>query len=391
MSVVVIEGDRTDDRPATPALARVRLDSIDLLRGLVMVLMALDHARDYFTAVRFDPLDLTQTSPGLFLTRWITHFCAPVFVFLAGTSAYLVSLRRSRSELSRLLWTRGLWLIFLEVVVINFAWTFEPGFFLQVIWVIGCSMLILSLLVHLPVWVIGAFGVVMIAGHNLLDGIAPTAFGAWAPLWHLLHVQGEIPIGYLLYPLIPWCGVMAAGYAFGVVYTLDATVRRRILLGLGCGLIAFFSILRGINVYGDPHPWSAQSTPLLTLLSFIKVEKYPPSLLYLLATLGPAMLLLAWFENLRGEVAAGLTTIGRVPLFFYVAHILLIHLLAGVTAATMGFGTGLLKGWPEIPHWGFALPGVYLIWAGVVLALYPACRWFAAVKRRRNDWWLSYL
>jgi uncharacterized membrane protein len=391
----VITADQALDQAT--ASTRVRLDSIDLLRGLVMVLMALDHVRDYFTELRFDPVDLSQTYPALFVTRWITHFCAPTFVLLAGTSAWFVSQRRDRASLSRFLLSRGLWLIALEFTVVNFAWTFDAtyraGLGVQVIWAIGCSMVVLSVLVRLPVAVVGAFGLLMIFGHNAFDGIKPEAFGAWAPLWTILHVQGPTPFMFVAYPLIPWIGVMAAGYALGSVYALPEARRRRTLVLLGAGAIGLFVVLRGLNVYGDLVPWSTQATPTLNAMAFMNLTKYPPSLLYLLATLGPALLALVAFEHARGPAARFLVTIGRVPLFFYVLHIALAHLLAGLAALALGFGPEILTNppWQYSPGWGFGLLGVYGIWIAVVFALYPACRWFAGIKARRRDWWLSYL
>ena len=363
----------------------------------MIVLMALDHVRDYFTGVRFSPLDLTQTDPALFLTRWITHFCAPTFIFLAGVSAWLVSRRCTRSELTRFLLTRGLWLVFLEFTVVTLAWTFnlryDLGLFLQVLWAIGVSMMVLALLVRVPLPWIGAFAVVMIAGHNLLDGIEPATFGALAPLWAVLHVQMPIPVGFVHYPLIPWVGVMALGYVLGGVFELEPARRRRVLLVLGSGMIAVFIALRLANGYGDPHPWAPQSSAMLTLLSFLNVHKYPPSLLYLLVTLGPALLLLVWFESARGALANLLEVFGRVPLFFYVLHIALAHALAGVVALLAGHGMSVLTGFffDFPPTWGYGLPVVYAAWLVVLALLYPLCRWFADLKRRRNDWWLSYL
>jgi uncharacterized membrane protein len=374
-----------------------RLHSIDILRGLVIVLMALDHVRDYFTDVRFDPLDLTQTSGALFMTRWITHFCAPIFILLAGMSAQLVSRRCTPSQLSRFLVTRGLWLVVLEFTVVNFALNFnlryEPGVLMQVIWAIGASMIVLAALVRLPIRVVGAFGLVLIAGHNLLDGISPQQFGAWAPLWNVLHVQGVIPLGYLHYPLIPWVGVMALGFALGTLFDLEAARRRRVMVLLGSGAIGTFVLLRLLNGYGDPQPWSVQESFGFTLLSFLNVQKYPPSLAYVLVTIGPALLLLAAFEKVRGRWAGILETFGRVPLFFYVLHFFLAHLAAGLLAMAMGFGSTVLTGFflafPK--EWGVGLPAVYLAWVLVVATLYPACRWFGALKRQRKDWWLSYL
>jgi uncharacterized membrane protein len=379
------------------AHASARIPSIDILRGLVMVLMALDHVRDFFTDVRFDPLDLSQTSPALFLTRWITHFCAPTFVLLAGVSAYLMSLRCSRAELSRFLFTRGLWLALLEVTLISLVWTFnlryDHGLFLQVIWAIGVSMMVLAALVRLPIRAIALLSVVIIAGHNLLDGIAPQSFGTWAPLWWLLHVSGPIPHAFVAYPLIPWIAVMSLGYCVGALFQLEQQERVRRFMWLGAASLVIFVLVRATNAYGDPSAWTLQRTALATMLSFVNVQKYPPSLDYLLITLGCGFLLLAAFESARGKPGEVLRTFGRVPLFFYVLHVALAHLAAGIVGYATGFGVALLTAdFMLVPQqWGFGLPVVYLAWLLVVVTLYPACRWFAAVKRRRSDWWLSYL
>jgi uncharacterized membrane protein len=379
------------------AHAFARVSSIDILRGLVMVLMALDHVRDFFTDVRFDPLDLSQASGPLFLTRWITHFCAPIFVFLAGVSAYLTGRRCTRAELSRFLFTRGLWLVVLEVTLMSLVWTFnvryEHGLFLQVIWAIGVSMIVLAALVHLPLRAIATFSIVIILGHNLLDGIEPQSLGAWAPLWSLLHVQGPIPHAFVAYPLIPWIAVMSLGYCVGAQFELAPQQRTQRFIYFGAASLTVFVLLRTTNLYGDPADWSLQSTTLHTLLSFVDVQKYPPSLQYLLLTLGTAFLLLATLESARSKFSEVLRTFGRVPLFFYVLHIALAHLAAGIIALATGYGTALLSDdFMSIPEqWGFGLPVVYLAWLLVVATLYPVCRWFAAVKRRRDDWWLSYL
>ena len=378
---------------STTAPVRARIDSIDLLRGLVMVLMALDHVRDYFSSVRFDPLDLEQTSAALFLTRWITHFCAPVFVLLAGTGAYRYGRRVPRPVLARFLWTRGLWLVFLELTVVHFAWTFQMPWagpqFLQVIWAIGWSMVLLAALVWLPLPAIAAFGLVVIAGHNAFDAVTPEPLGAFGPWWTLLHVQASLGWAEVYYPLIPWVGVMAAGYALGAAYDLEPPVRRRRLLGLGGALLGLFAVLRVPNLYGDLHPWVAQDGALFTFLAVINAHKYPPSLAFLLLTLAPALIALALLEPARGRVAGWLVTIGRVPLSFYVLHIALAHALARLAALALGLDYGQKHDGPG--SWGFGLPVVYAVWALVVLLLYPACRWFAALKARRRDWWLSYL
>jgi len=386
-----------NDSSATHVRAAARLSSIDMLRGLVIVLMALDHVRAYFSDVRFDPLDLTQTSPELFFTRWITHFCAPIFVFLAGISAWLVGQRGSKAELTRFLVTRGFWLIVLEFTVVNFAWnfnlTYRAGLFMQVIWAIGASMVALGALVHLRRRWIALIALAMIFGHNLLDGIEPSAFGVLAPLWHVIHAKGQTGPLFVLYPLVPWIGVMALGYCLGGVFQLEARMRRPMLLILGGTFIALFIGLRLLNVYGDPHPWEAQPSALYTVMSFLNVYKYPPSLLYVLMTLGPAFLLLALFDSVRGRFGSVLETFGRVPLFVYVLHIVLAHLFAGLLALAMGFDkTVLTSMFIEFPAgWGVGLGAVYGAWVLVLALLYLPARWFANVKKRRRDWWLSYL
>ena len=382
-----------------------RIVSIDLLRGLVMVIMAIDHVRDYWSQAGFDPLDLTQTTPQLFLTRWITHFCAPTFVFLSGASAWLY--RRYKNvgtgELSRFLLTRGLWLVLIEITIVSMSWQFGYQIFiLQVIWAIGCSMIALAALVWLPWQAILGIGLVMIFGHNLLDGIAPERFGSMGWLWIILHVQHFIPltIGWpqgiaAPYPLIPWIGVMATGYVFGMLYELPAARRDRVMVSMGIGAIVLFILLRSGNFYGDAQHWSVQARgPIYTVLSFVNTTKYPPSLLYLLMTLGPAIALIPAFERLRGAVADVLQTFGRVPFFFYVLHIPLIHASA-IVWYWIAFDAPQLnlfgnpEQWPAAYHAN--LGRCYLVWAITVFALYWPCRWFMNVRRRRSDWWLSYL
>jgi uncharacterized membrane protein len=386
--------------PGAPA--RGRLDSVDLLRGAVMVLMALDHVRDYFSIAHFDPTDLSRTTPALFLTRWVTHFCAPVFVFLAGTGAYLSAARgRSRSELSRFLLTRGLWLVVLEFTVVRFGWIFNADYrnllFVQVIWVLGVSMVVLAGLVHLPRAAVVAFGAVMVLGHNLLDGVQPDALGEWGTLWTVLHVQAPVTVAGLVilvaYPLVPWVGVMALGYGFGPLLLRPPAERRRLLLRLGAALTVAFLVLRATNLYGDPRPWAPQGSATYTLLSYLNVTKYPPSLLFLLVTLGPAIAALPLLERVRGPVARFFVVYGRVPLLYYVAHLYLIHALAVAVGVARGFDfTAMLGVWMTLPDtWGFGLPVVYLVWVAVVLALYPLCRWFANLKAHRREAWLSYL
>lgn len=383
---------------------RPRIDSVDFLRGLVIVVMALDHVRDYTTAVRFDPLDLTQSDAALFLTRWITHFCAPVFVFLAGTSAgFQAAAGKSKAELARFLATRGLWLIFLELTIIYVGWTFNftPSAFLQVIWAIGASMIVLAGLVFLPVWAISAFAAVLILGHNAFDAVSAAQFaapttGAGPVAWMFLHHMGFTLIGpapvFVAYPLVPWVGVMALGYVFAGVYRMGEGERRTFLLRAGLAAIAAFAILRGFNIYGDPQPWSAQSGPLKSALSFVNTSKYPPSLLFLLMTLGPAMIVLALAERWRGAVHDFFVAFGRVPLFFYVVHIYLAHAAAVALAVAQGFpATALLVHFLFLPQgYGYGLGVVYLVWFALIAALYPACLWFGRLKKRSRAWWMSY-
>jgi uncharacterized membrane protein len=396
--------------PVKPAGVRPRLDSVDLLRGWIMVLMALDHVRDFFSreSMLFDPTDLTKTYPALFFTRWITHFCAPVFFFLAGTGAFLSLGRgKTKADLSWFLVTRGLWLVLLELTLVQFGWTFRFNFHELVglvIWALGWSMIALAGLIHLPVWGIAAFGVVMIAGHNLLDGIRPQAFGSLAWLWTVLHVQDGFAFApgfffFVAYPLIPWIGVMAAGYAFGALLKRDRRERRRILLWLGLGLTIAFVVIRAINIYGDASRWSAQKDALFTLLSFLNCSKYPPSLLYLLMTLGPAIIALSLFDRDLRRWSKPFIIFGRVPLFFYLLHVPLIHGLAVLFAYLRhGQAGGVWEGPPWGPdivarypaNYGYGLLGVYAVWLLVVFLLYPLCRWFSEFKQRRREAWLTY-
>jgi uncharacterized membrane protein len=391
----------TSSLPPAPAPAgsRRRLDHVDLLRGLVMVIMALDHVRAYLTEARFEPTDLEHTNLALFGTRWITHYCAPTFIFLAGASAWIAGTRRSRAGLARFLVTRGLWLILLELTVISFAWYYSTTWTLgapaQVIWVIGASMLILAGLIYLPRAAIAGFGLILVLGHNLLDPITPESFGAFAPLWYVLHVRGPLEVVpvYMLYPLVPWVGVMALGYAAGpAIFSQDPKVSRR-LAWVGGLLVVAFVALRWINIYGDPSIRIEQGRPALMLISFLNVTKYPPSLLFLLMTLGPALIALAAFRQAKGAVANVFITFGRVPFLFYVTHLYLVHAIAIAAGVAQGYPASstqtvflfLPKGY------GFGLPVIYLVWIGVVAALYPLCRRYAELKARSRAWWLSYL
>lgn len=378
--------------------------ALDLLRGIVIVLMVIDHVRWFLSSARFDPTDPTQTTVALFFTRWVTHFCAPVFVLLAGAGAWL-SLGRGRTpaDVSRFLLTRGLWLLVLELTVARLGWQFNLDYGYSgalVFWALGWSMIALAALCRLPLpWGAG-LSLLMIVGHNLLDGVEAVDWGALDWLWIVLHQPGTLRLApgvqlEVLYPLVPWIGVMGAGWAFGHLSTLPAPRRDRIYLRLGCGLTLAFLLLRLGNVYGDPSPWSTQATWWRTALSLLDTTKYPASLQFLLMTLGPAIAALPYLERLRGRVAEMLLTFGRVPLFFWLLHVPLIHLIAvGLSLAKYGEVVPWLYRNPPTPlpsGYGYGLGVVYLVTIAVVLALYPLCRWFAGVKRRRRDPWLSYL
>ena len=370
-----------------------------------MILMALDHVRDFVGDMRLSPTDLRTASTALFLTRWITHICAPTFFLLAGTGACLARRGRSAGELSRYLLVRGLWLILLEAVILRcLAWQFNFDFkltMLVVLWALGWSMIALAALVHLPARAIAAVGLAMIAGHNLFDGVRSAN-----PLWTALHSPGFLlrtpdHIVFAAYPLVPWIGVMAAGYALGAVWEWPRERRRRLLAGMGAATTVAFVVLRAVNVYGDPARWITFDPAGRTVLSFLNTTKYPPSLLFLLMTLGPALMLLAAFDRSEGVPRAlrPALVIGKVPLFYYMVHALVIHLVAiAICYAQYGeihwmFESPGLAAYPITPPpgWGLPLAGTYVVWAGVVLAMYPLCRWLAGVKQRRRDWWLQYV
>jgi uncharacterized membrane protein len=385
-----------------------RLASIDLLRGLVMIIMALDHTRDFFHFQAFtnDPLNLNTTTPFLFFTRWITHFCAPVFVFLSGTSIYLQSLRKNKKTLSLFLITRGFWLILIELFVMSFALTFDSNysmFILQTIWAIGISMIILGLALWLPFTAILALGLIIFLGHNVLDFIEASHKGNFGLGWSLLHRQNVFPLWgnhklFIFYPFLPWTGLMMLGYCAGKLFdkSIDGVIRSKILTGIGVGLVVFFVALRALNIYGDPAHWSAQKSPFYTFLSFINTTKYPPSLLFMCMTIGPAILFLAWFGYLRNAFTRIATIYGHVPFLYYVLHFYLLHFLCLILFLMRGhtFSEGLKTTSPFAfvnAGEGYSLFVVYLIWICVVLALYPVCKWFSDYKRKHKKWWLSYL
>ena len=388
-----------------------RLTSIDMLRGLVIVIMAIDHARDFFSAsMSIDPLSDPNVSPALFFTRWITHFCAPVFVCLAGVSAGLMAARKSTSELFRFLLTRGVWLIFVEVVVISTATTFAPGgieqlggktlVFLQVIWAIGSSMVLLSVLQYLGRRVCLALGLLIVLGHNLLDGHWPVAanlLDTSPPLWAGLHVAMSHVAGpfhlLILYPMLPWLGVMLLGFGVSALFERAPEVRRRALIAWGLAITAFFIVLRALDVYGEPNPWEGHARVLATVFDFLNTSKYPPSLLFLAMTLGPAAIFCAFAERWRGWLKDTLVMFGRVPFAFYVAHFYLLHVMSLLLGAWQGVPVGELLTFPVFypKGYGVSLGPVYALWAVAIVLLYPLCRWMAAVKARNRAWWLSYL
>lgn len=392
-----------------------RLTAIDFLRGLAIIIMAIDHVRDFFLAgAEMDPMANPNISVGLFATRWITHFCAPVFVLLAGASAGLMAARKSRSELARFLFTRGVWLIFVEMFVVTTAWTFSPAgiaqaggliwISMQVIWAIGASMVVLSGLQWLGRNACLALGVAVVAAHNLLDPIWPASqlLDQQWPVWVALHSSMSLHMGPFLfvfrYPLLPWIGVMLLGFGISGVFELPPARRDSRLLRAGAGLTLGFLLLRASGIYGDPNPWQVQPGGITaTLIDFLNVTKYPPSLLYAMMTLGPAAILCAFADRISGGIPGvikdALVMFGRVPFAFYVAHLYLIHLLSVLLGVIQGFKLHQMmissRFYPQ--GYGVELPEVYLVWALVVALLYPFCRWVAGVKARRRDWWLSYL
>lgn len=389
-----------------------RFNSIDILRGLVMVIMALDHSRDFLHIGAFtgDPLDAETTTAGLYFTRWITHFCAPVFVFLAGTSIYLQSLRKSSKELSLFLLKRGLWLILVEILIVTFSFTYDihmKVIIFQVIWAIGISMVCMAALVFLPYYWILAIGLLIFCGHNLLDYAEAQHQGTFPFLWDLAH-HGffklyPIPTGrklMILYPFLPWTGIMMLGYALGRLFEAKIlpAQRRKWLLTLGLASIALFFLLRTLNAYGDPNHWQGRDTFLKTVFAFFDVTKYPPSIMYACITLGPALVFLAFIEPANNRITAFFNVYGKVPFFYYVIHFYILHTICMVLFFWRGhtFDEGI-QGVPGLPFKffavgeGYSLPIVYLIWIGVVLLLYPACRWFGAYKQKNKKWWLSYL
>jgi len=390
---------------------KVRIQSIDFLRGLVMILMALDHVRMYFAFGTWysEPTNLATTTPLLFFTRWITHFCAPVFIFLAGTSAFLYGTKQSNiTETAFFLFTRGLWLILIELVIVNFAWTFDVTYsfrILQVIWAIGISMVVLSALVFLPKGLILVIGTLLVFGHNLLDSINLEGSSAPDMFWYALHQPHSVYIDTthlinFVYPVLPWIGLMALGYVFGSLYQRDlpAKQRRRWLLSIGIGATLLFILLRSFNLYGEPHPWQAQDSFGLSLMSFLNTTKYPPSLHFLLMTMGPALIVLSAIEPFENRLPRPVIVIGKVPFFFYVIHLYVIHALALLLLVYEGrnwhqyilSARGIMSG--TLHNFGLSLGAVYVIWIFLIASLYPFCKLYQSYRENHPaKWWLSYL
>ncbi|HEX7903486.1 MAG TPA: heparan-alpha-glucosaminide N-acetyltransferase domain-containing protein [Chitinophagaceae bacterium] len=387
-----------------------RIESIDLLRGLVMIIMALDHTRDFFHKEAFtgDPLDLATTTPFLYFTRWITHFCAPTFVFLSGLSAWLQSRRKTKKELSRFLITRGLWLVLVEITLMTFGITgdiYFGMFMLQTIWSIGISMVILGLVIWLPFSAILAIGLLIVLGHNSIDFAEASRQGNVPLWWSFLHRPTVIPLWDnhvlgIFYPFLPWTGLMMLGYCCGKLFTNTEPQRRnKILLWMGIGALLLFIVLRVIDKYGDPGHWIQQKNMLYSFLDFMDVQKYPPSLLYMCATIGGALLFLALVKNTNNRLAKIISVYGRVPFFYYILHFYLLNILHVIVYIARGhsFSEGVkgLPGFPFkfiVPGEGYSLWVVYLIWIAVVAVLYPVCKWYDRYKTNHKEkWWLSYL
>jgi uncharacterized membrane protein len=385
-----------------------RIQSIDLLRGVAMIIMALDHCRDflhYGVSIGQNPLDFSTTTPFLFMTRWITHFCAPVFVFLSGTSIFLYSNKgKTKKEVAFFLFSRGLFLMLVEIFVIETLWDFNfTIIYLQVIWAIGLSMVVLSVLQYLPYKILLLTGLIIVFGHNLLDTIRiETPF--WKSVfWSIIHVRHDYPINdHLLfevaYPFLPWLGLMILGYAAGKLYLPETnpTYRKKTLRLTGLVSILLFIILRWTNLYGDMHQWQVQKTAVFTVLDFINTSKYPPSLLFILMTIGPALILLSFLENASGSISKKIIVFGKVPFFYYVPHVFIIHSIAWLVF----FATG--HSWSELDFTHFregSLPAgsghrlwfVYVVWIVVVVILYFPCRWYSNYKATHKHWWLSYI
>lgn len=401
-------------RPPSISGTASRLMSLDALRGTVMIIMALDHVRDFFDrySMSNSPTDLSQASAAMFFTRWLTHFCMPVFMFSAGAGAFLWWNRgkKTRAELSRFLATRALWFLALEVFIMNFAYSFNISahglILLLVLYIFGACMLLMAALIYLPLRWIAVLSIAIIVLHNLLDPYSASQFGKLAWAWHVLHQPGVLMLAnrpaFVVYPILPWIGVMGAGFCFAQLFTLQEKARRSLVFRLGVAMTAAFLVLRTMNLYGDPSHWSRQKSALFTALSFLNCTKYPASLDYILMTIGPALILLVWYDRIRFSNRNPLIVFGRVPLFYFVLHFYAIHILLGAMSYirygnrvfSFIFNAMPAMGGPrEVypPDFGYPLWVTYAVWIGVVAALYPICRRFAEYKASHRSWWLSYL
>ncbi|MEO6669478.1 MAG: heparan-alpha-glucosaminide N-acetyltransferase domain-containing protein [Ferruginibacter sp.] len=387
-----------------------RIESIDLLRGLIMIIMALDHTRDFFhkDGLTGNPLDPETSYPILYFTRWITHFCAPAFVFLAGLSAWLQGRRKTKGELGIFLVKRGLWLIVFDLTIMTLVLTADIHFdlfILETLWSIGAGLVILGLLIRLPFAIILPIGLVIFFGHNLLDFAEKTRMGNLPVWWKLLHQPGMVPLWgdhnlFIFYPFLSWAGLTLLGYCCGKLFTdVEADRRNKILLGIGTAAIILFVILRFLNTYGDPIPWSTQKNSMATFFSFMNVQKYPPSMLFLCASIGPLMIFLALIKNTSGKPAKFISVYGRVPLFYFVVHFSILHVSQIIVYLFRGHSVAVgMKGLPGLPF-KFAIPGegftlwlVYVIWILLVIIMYPLCKWYDRYKiNHKEKWWLSYL
>lgn len=390
----------------TELTQKSRITSIDLVRGIVMIIMALDHVRDYFhaDASLFDPTDMDKTSPILFFTRWITHFCAPTFIFLSGISARIGGERKTRKQLAWQLFTRGIWLIVLEQTIFRFGFTFSLTydiFFFLVFWSIGGSMIILSVLLLISPRIILPVGLALIFGHNVFDEIRMVPGDSGHTLWVFMMQSGFIPPNMAVpYALIPWTGIMLAGYGAGSLYLTNVHTeeRRKELLRIGVIVSVVFVVVRFFNEYGDPNPWDFQKNSIFSFMSFINTTKYPVSLLFTMMILGPILILLSRIENLKGTLVEIISVYGRVPLFYYIVHFYLIHFAAlflyivnsGVSLSELNFTFN--AGLGGIPRgFGYTLGWTYVTWLGTVIAMYPLCKWYDRYKQTHKSWWLSYL
>ncbi|MEO8771030.1 MAG: heparan-alpha-glucosaminide N-acetyltransferase domain-containing protein [Ferruginibacter sp.] len=387
-----------------------RIESIDLLRGLIMIIMALDHTRDFFhrDGLSGNPLNPATSYPILYFTRWITHFCAPTFVFLSGLSAWLQGQRKTKQQLGLFLIKRGLWLIVFDLTIMSLVLTADihfDFFVLETLWSIGAGMVLLGLLIRLPFKIILAIGLIIFFGHNLLDFAERTQMGNLPIWWKLLHQPGMIPLWsnhnlFIFYPFLSWAGLTLLGYCCGKLFTdTEPQQRKKVLLGIGGAAVLFFIVLRAINIYGDPIPWSMQKNSMATFFSFMNVQKYPPSLLFLCATIGPVLIFLALIKNTKIKLAKIIAVYGRVPLFYFVVHFFILHALQIITYLSRGHSVAEgMKGLPGLPF-KFAMPGegfslwvVYIIWITIVIVMFPLSKWYDKYKTNHKEkWWLSYL